>query len=107
MDNCTEFIDLHENSLGSVGYCYGCDSFHLKMSGLLSVVTEDQLDVIQQSLSKIQDDLEIQKVVDSTVGVQIKITKNTFLCLSHEEVIEALELVDMAKYMKRINDLVL
>lgn len=107
MSHCTEYIKLHENCLGNVGYCYGCDNFHLKINGLLSVVNEDQLDGIKRSLSKIQIDLEGQKEVDSAVGVQIKITKNTFLCLSYEEVIEALELIDFAKHMKNVNDLVL
>lgn len=107
MSSCTEFVRLHENSLGHAGFCYGCESFHLKINGLLSVVNEKQLIVIKNSLNQIQNDLEVQNIVDPTVGVQIKITSNTFLCLSFAEVIEALELVDMAVYMKNINDLVL
>lgn len=107
MRSCTEFISLHENTLGLAGYCYGCESFHLKMKGLLSVVSEVQLGVIEENLVQMQSDLETQQINDPTVGVQIKITENTFLCLSYDEVIEALELIEMAKYMKNINDLVL
>ncbi|MFT6443278.1 MAG: hypothetical protein ACJASM_002838 [Salibacteraceae bacterium] len=77
------------------------------MKGLLSVVSEVQLGVIEENLVQMQSDLETQQINDPTVGVQIKITENTFLCLSYDEVIEALELIEMAKYMKNINDLVL
>ena len=50
MRSCTEFISLHENTLGVAGYCYGCESFHLKMKGLLSVVSDVQLGVIEENL---------------------------------------------------------
>lgn len=107
MRSCTEFVSLHTNALGDAGYCYGCESYHLRMNGLLSVISDSQLTVIENSLSQMQDDLEVQDLNDSTVGVQIKITENTFLCLSYDEVIDALELIEMMKYMKKVNDLVL
>jgi hypothetical protein len=66
-----------------------------------------QLGVIEENLVQMQFNLETQQLNDPAVGVQIKITENTFLCLSYDEVIEALELIEMANYMKKINDLVL
>ena len=108
MSHCTEYTVLHENDLGKVGYCYGCEKFHLKMSGLLSVINDEQLKSIEINLENMQLDLETnQDTEDLDIGVQIKLTKNTYLCLTYSQVIDGLELIRMGHYMKKITDLVI
>ena len=108
MSNCSEYTVLHENQLGKVGYCFGCESYHLKMSGLLSVISDEQLSNIERNLSNMKSDLEMNHdVSDIEVGVQIKITNNTYLCLNYTEVLNGLELISMGQYMKTVNDLML
>ena len=99
---------MHENELGKVGYCFGCESYHLRMNGLLTVVSEEQLITVQQSLEDMRIDLETNHdVEDVDTGVQIRITKNTYLCLTHPEIINGLELIDVGKYMRNVNELMI
>ena len=108
MSQCIEYMVLHENDLGKVGYCYGCESFHLQMNGLLSVVNDEQFLAIENSLESMKLDLEKSlDMEDMESGVQIKITKNVYLCLTYLELIDGLELLKIGQYMKQVNDLVL
>ena len=108
MSHCTDYTVLHENELGKVGYCYGCESYHLRMSGLLSVVSNEQLYNIENNLENMKLDLEAnQDTEGADAGVQIKITNCTFLCLSYSEVVEGLELIKIGKYMRNVHELML
>ncbi|MCH2231292.1 MAG: hypothetical protein MK105_13200 [Crocinitomicaceae bacterium] len=103
----SEFLELNTNKVGSVSYCYNCECFHLKLHGVLSFLSNDQLSTIEFNLNKMKRDLEFShNLSDPSIGVQIKLTKNTYLCLTYDELVLSLELIDIAIYMKDVNDIV-
>ncbi len=107
MSDCGEFRHLNQNKIGTVGYCYDCECFHLKLHGVLSYLSADQLDSIQNNLKKMRRDLEAtQDLDDPSIGVQIKLTKNAYLCMTYVELVLSLELIEVAVYMKNVNDIV-
>ncbi len=105
--SCSKYTVLHENKLGFIGYCFGCEIFHLKMGSLLSVVSDEQLERVHDNLKCMKYDLESNLAVEDVgSGIQIKITQSTFLCLSYSEVKEGIELIRIGQYMKKIKELV-
>ncbi|GEM_PF-5102179 len=107
MSQCDHYKELHKNASGSVGYCYECAQYHLRIKGLLTILEEGYLTGIENHLQTIQSDLEeTQDVSDVNVGIQIKLSSSTYLCLSYAELVEAVDLIHMAQYMKKVNELV-
>lgn len=107
MNTCEEFIQLNTNKVGTIGFCQGCNCFHLKILGVLSFVGQNQLVAVENNFKKMAADILVnQEEPDATIGVQIKLSKNAFLCMTYIELMCALELIEVGMYMKKVNDLV-
>ncbi len=107
MNDCGNFQNLHKNPSGSISYCAGCCSFHLTIKGVLTILTYNQLMNVERNLNQMKVDLVGNHSNDLVqAGVQIKLSKNLFLCLNFDEVSEAIELIEMGSYVQQIQDIV-
>lgn len=107
MNECGNFIEIHKNKSGSIGYCSGCCSFHLTIKGLLTLLNQNQLVNVERNLNQMKDDLMTNHANETVqAGVQIKLSTNIFLCLNFNEISNAIELIEMGIYMQNIQDII-
>lgn len=106
MSNCDEFIQMHSNAVGTIGYCGGCDSFHLSLKGVLIILENNQYKIAMNNLSRMEVSLRNDPYPDhESTGVRISLAKNTFLCLNPTELLEAIELLEIGRLMLNVNDI--
>lgn len=107
MNECGNFIEIHNNISGTIGYCSGCCCYHLTIKGVLTILNQNQLNIVEKNLTQMKEDL-VTNHNNHTVeaGVQIKLSNNVFLCLSFKEISNAIELIEMGSYMQHIQDIV-
>lgn len=104
-DYCSNFTLLHKNRLGKMSYSSCCQSYHLYLKGLLTVVNHEQLAILEKSLVQMAADIDDDKERIPGVQVQIRITNNTYLCLSTREVLRAVELINVGRYMHQVQSI--
>lgn len=107
MNECGNFLEIHENMSGTIGYCVGCSCFHLTVKGVLSILTKSQLENVDKNLNQMRSDLmNHHNKQEIKAGVQIKLAANIYLCLNYKEIANTIELIEMGSYMQYIQDIV-
>lgn len=107
MKQCGSFIPLHSNETGNVHYCYGCESFHVRIRSVLSILSKPQLDAVLGNLEQMKADMEVCAEVTDQTEVQIRLARHTFLCLNYADLQQLIELIHLSRYMLHIHEIIL